>query len=479
MNCTNLILCLGLLAVATTGWSQDDVTDKHSFTSFPTRFLDKLQQKTTSLEARLVIKSQKALQHLANQEVRLKKKLAKKDSLQAEALFGNVDEKYAQLHEQLIKPVDNISSTGEYLPHLDTLSTSLQFLSGHSNLLPNAQALSAPVQNALRSVNELKGRFLTTEQIQQYLHERQQLLKDQLQRFGFTKEFQQFQHQAYYYKQQIQEYKNIIEDPSRLQEQAIALLQKLPAFRNFLQEHSQLASLFRLPGNYASQASLAGLQTRSGVQAMLQDRIAAGGPNAMASFQQNIQDAQGQLSQLKDKLNQLGGSGDIDMPDFKPNHQKTKTFLQRLEYGTNLQSQPSSNWFPTTTDLGLSVGYKVNDKSIIGIGASYKVGWGRDIQHISVTHQGIGLRSFADVKLKGTFFASGGFEYNYQQPFQSLSDLNGIDKWQQSGLLGVSKILSLKSKLFKKTKLQLFWDFLSYQQMPMAQPLKFRVGYSW
>lgn len=477
MNCANLILCLSLLTVSTTAWSQDDVTDKHSLTSFPTRFLSKLQQKTTSLKARLVIKSQKSLQHLAKQEARLKKKLAKKDSLQAEALFGNIDEKYAQLQQKLIKPVKNVSATGEYLPHLDTLSTSLLFLSGHSNLLPNAQALSAPVQNALQSVNELKGKLQTSEQIQQYLRERQGVLKEQLQRFGFTKEFQQFQQQAYYYKQQIQEYKNILEDPSRLQEQAIALLQKLPAFRQFLQEHSQLASLFRLPGNYASQISLAGLQTRSGVQGILQERISAGGPNAMASFQQNIQDAQGQLSQLKDKLNQLGGSGELDMPDFKPNHQKTKTFLQRLEYGTNLQNQPSSNWFPTTTDLGLSVGYKLNDKSIIGVGASYKVGWGRDIQHISVTHQGVGLRSFADVKLKGSFYASGGFEYNYQQPFRALTDLNGIDKWQQSGLVGVSKIVSLKSKVFKKTRLQLLWDFLSYQQIPRGQALKFRVGY--
>jgi hypothetical protein len=466
------------LAISTTGRSQDDVTDKHFLTSFPARFLGQLQQKASSLETKLVAKSQKSIQQLAKQEARLKKKLAKKDSLQAEALFGNVDEKYVQWQEQLMKPVDNVSSTGEYLPHLDTLSTSLQFLSAHSNLLPNAQALSAPVQNALHSVNDLNAKLQTTEQIQQYLRERQDVLKEQLKRFGFTKEFQQFQQEAYYYKQQIQEYKNILEDPSRLQEQAIALLQKLPAFRQFIQKHSQLASLFRLPGNYASQASLAGLQTRSSVQGILQDRIAAGGPNAMASFQQNIQDAQGQLSQLKDKLNQLGGSEELDMPDFKPNHQKTKTFLQRLEYGTNLQSQPSNNWFPTTTDLGLSVGYKLNDKSIIGIGASYKVGWGRDIQHISVTHQGVGLRSFADVKLKGSFYASGGFEYNYQQPFRSLTDLNGIDKWQESGLVGVSKILSLKSKVFKKTRLQLLWDFLSYQQIPRGQALKFRVGYA-
>ena len=479
MRYANLIVCLLLLTVSTAVRSQEDITAGTKLTGFPSQFFDRLQQKTNSLEAKLLAKSEKALQKLAKQEARLKKKLTHKDSLQAEELFGNVDEKYQQLQQQLLQPVDNVSAAGEYLPNFDTLSTSLKFLSSNSHLLPNAEDLAKPIQNALQGVSNLQSRFQKTEQIQQYLRERQQLLKEQLKRFGLTKDLQKYNQQAYYYSQQIQEYKNILEDPSKLQEQVIDLLQKLPSFQQFLQEHSQLASLFRLPGNYASQANLVGLQTRASIQAIMQDRIAAGGPNAMASLQQNLQEAQGQLTQLKNKLNELGGGAEADMPDFKPNNQKTKTFLQRLEYGTNLQSQPSNNWFPTTTDLGLSLGYKLNDKSIIGVGASYKVGWGRGIQHIAITHQGVGLRSFADVKLKGSFYASGGFEYNHQLPFRSLTDLNGFDRWQQSGLVGVSKILSLKNKVFKKTRLQLLWDFLSDQQIPSAQPLKFRVGYNW
>ena len=50
--------------------------------------------------------------------------------------------------------------------------------------------------------------------------------------------------------------------------------------------------------------------------------------------------------------------------------------------------------------------------------------------------------------------------------------------WQQSGLLGLSKVLDVKNKYFKKTKLQLLWDFLSYQQAPRTQPVVFRIGYA-
>ena len=132
----------------------------------------------------------------------------------------------------------------------------------------------------------------------------------------------------------------------------------------------------------------------------------------------------------------------------------------------------------------MSVGYKLTDKSTVGVGASYKMGWGQDIKHISITHQGMGLRSYMDLKLKGSFFASGGFEYNYQPLNDSLLNAStaGVwgdaSSWQQSGMIGVSKVVSIKSKFFKKTKLQLMWDFLSYQQVPRTQPVKFRVGYN-
>ena len=140
------------------------------------------------------------------------------------------------------------------------------------------------------------------------------------------------------------------------------------------------------------------------------------------------------------------------------------------------QSTKSGLYFPTTTDFGLSIGYRLNDKSTIGIGGSYKVGWGRDIRHISATSEGVGLRSFIDIKIKGSFFFSGGYEYNYQPPTERSIALAGA--WTQSGLLGISKIMSIKTKFFKKTRMQLLWDFLSYRQEPRMQPVKVRIGYN-
>ena len=167
------------------------------------------------------------------------------------------------------------------------------------------------------------------------------------------------------------------------------------------------------------------------------------------------------------------------MPEgFKPNEQKTKSFLQRLEYGTNLQTVKASSFFPTTTDVGLSVGYKLNDKSVIGIGGSYKLGLGRGWDAIKFSSEGMGLRSYIDWKIKGSFWISGGYDMNYHTAFSNFDQLKDRNAWQRSGLLGLSKMVSVKSKFFKKTKAQLLWDFLSQQQVPRTQAVIFRINYN-
>jgi hypothetical protein len=186
------------------------------------------------------------------------------------------------------------------------------------------------------------------------------------------------------------------------------------------------------------------------------------------------------MNELKNKISKFGGgSSDDIMPEgFKPNGEKTKSFLKRLEVGTNIQTQKASSFFPTTSDVGLSVGYKLNDKSIIGVGASYKMGLGRGWNAIKFTSEGVGLRSYIDWKIKGSLWISGGYEMNYKAAFSDFIQLKDMSGWQRSGLIGLSKSVPVKSKFFKKTKMQLLWDFLSYEQRPRTQPIIFRIGYN-
>jgi hypothetical protein len=461
--------------------------------NFPTSFLNKVQNKYANLEDRLTKQTEKYLLRLAKREKRLKKKLAKVNSAAAEQTFGNIDAQYDKMLAAVRTDSLPIKKRGGgYIPMIDSVKTSLAFLDKNNAILEKGKEVTDKLKGSVSQVNQLQSRLQQSEQVKAFIQQRKQQIKSSLSKFtslpkGIMNDFTDFNKEAYYYSAQLKEYKDMLNNPDKLIQKGLSLLNKLPAFTQFMKQNSELASLFGLPENYGTPQSLAGLQTRSQVQQQIQSQLAGGGPNAQQYLQQNVQAAQSQLSQLKDKVNKLGGSGsdDMEIPDFKPNNQRTKSFWQRLEYGSNIQTA-KNNFFPTTTDLGLSVGYKLTDKSVVGVGASYKMGWGKDVKNIAISSQGMGLRSYMDFKLKGSFYASGGFEYNYQplnlDSLPSLSTGAGqgeaVASWQQSGLVGVSKIISIKSKFFKKTKLQLMWDFLSYQQAPRTQPLKFRVGYN-
>jgi len=440
----------------------------------PQQYANAVGEKAKKLEDKLTSKSMKVLDKLQQQEEKIYKKfLSTKDSVQVKANLADIKEKYAGLKGKLKEPAI-MSQAKQYIPQLDSLSTSLKFL--------NENSIGGKVKDALAKTESLKDKFQQAEEIKKFINERKEQLKVHLEKLGMVKQLKKINKEVYYYSTQVKEYKEILKDPKKIEKKALELLSKTKIWKDFFRKNSMLASLFRTPGipdDPTTMANLAGLQTRTQVNNLIQQQIASGGPNAQAQFQQNINAAQSQLSELKNKIINAGGSSSNDeLPDFKPNNQKTKSFLQRLEYGTNVQTQKANNFFPVTSDIALSVGYKINDKSIIGVGSSIKMGWGQGWQRIKISSEGVGLRSFVDYKLKGSFWVSGGYEMNYRSAFNRVEQLQDLTAWQQSGLIGISKVISLKTKLFKKTNIKLLWDFMSYRQVPVTQPIIFRIGYN-
>jgi len=477
-------ICLyaGLLWAVANSYGQTDSAQAIGTTSMvaiPDKFLRKMQRSMAAMDQRLTRRSEKLLANLSKQEDHMRKRLAGTDSVGAQQLFGASSEKYAALRRQLLRDTGGVPvpMSGEYLPYIDSLQGALSFLHQHPGL-----AKSGPAQATLTQMQALQAKLRDADQIKAYIREQRQQIGDYVrQHTGAVKllgsPYQNMNKAFFYYSQEMQQYKEMLNNPDALARQALKLLNELPAFQTFMKNNSQLAGLFNVPGNYGSQESLAGLQTRDQVSALIQNQ--AGGAGGQAALASSVDAGRSQLDGYKDKLDKLAGGGEIDMPDFTPNNQKTRSLWRRLEYGANLQTTKNNSFVPSISDLGLSVGYKINDKSVIGIGASYKLGWGNGINAIHLSSRGVGLRSFVDMKLKGSIFVSGGLELNYIQPFASVQQLQMIDQWSRSGLIGLSKIVSMKSRAFKKTKVQLLWDFLSYQQVPQTQAILFRVAYVW
>ncbi len=475
-NTKNLLLILFFLPTGSISFSQsrlDSILNKLD----PQKFASSISKKAEKLEDKLVAKSMKVLNKMQKQEEKIYRKLlSTKDSVAAKMKLSELKDKYASVKNNLKNPAI-VSKARTYLPRLDSFTTSLKFL--------DQNGVGGKVKDALTKTTALQDKFQKAEEIKKFIKQRREQLKQQLEKLGMVKQLKQINKQVYYYAAQIKEYREVLKDPKKIEKKALELLSKTKFFQDFMRKNSMLALLFRLPGDPndpAYIASLAGLQTRAQVNALVEQIVTSAGPNGMQQFRQNLQAGQSQLNELKTRIGQFGGgSSDDIMPEgFKPNEQKSKSFLKRLELGTNIQTQKSTNFFPVTSDIGLSVGFKLNDKSIFGIGGSYKLGLGRGWQNIKFTSEGVGLRSFIDwkIKFKGVFWISGGYEMNYRTAFSNFYQLKNLNAWQRSGLIGISKSVPIKSKFFKKTKVQVLWDFLSYQQRPRTQPFIFRTNYN-
>ncbi|HRE50902.1 MAG TPA: hypothetical protein PK339_05760 [Flavitalea sp.] len=441
----------------------------------PDKLFGAIHKNSLSLQQKLESSTQKYLDKLERRERKLQRRLARKDSAAAAEIFGNLDKTYSELSDRISdSSKHNQGLRHTYSPRLDSMKSVFGFLQANQ-LLSQEPAAQEKLQGALKDYAQLQQKFSQSEALRKSITARKEYLAQRLEPFGMAKSFNKYKAQIYYYRQQMDEYKNILEQPEKLQAKLLSAASHLPAFQSFFNRYSQLGQLFRLPnvGDMAS-VDIPGLQTRDLLMRELGQRFGAGfSPNQ--SIGQGVLDAAAQGEQLKKKINELGANGaDLDMPDFKKNEERIKTFAQRLELGTNLQSTKSNNFFPNITDVSLSLGYKASQNAVAGLGLGYRLGLGRDIRHIRLTHEGVNFRSFVDIKMKGSFWITGGGELNYRSSFKDFSILQDLSPWQKSTLVGITKKYQLKKM---KGNIQILYDFLHRQQVPVTQPVVFRVGY--
>jgi hypothetical protein len=483
-----LAAALCLVVTAARAQSVDSLTIK--IANFPTRLFSKISGKTASLQQQLNRQTERYLRRMARQEEKLRTRLYKTDSLKAAALYPqDPKQQYAALLQKFQQDSTRVfTSMGpEYLPRVDSLQGALAFLNKNPGLVNANPALLAKMQGSLAQVQQLQAKLQAADAIKQFVQSRKAQIQQALSSYthlpsGIGNALAGYKKQAYFYADQVRAYRAELNDPGKMMQTALVLLNKVPTFSGFMRKNSFLSGLMGVPPDYGTGKGLEGLQTRSQVMSMIQSKIGAGsggGSGGVATLQNSLNTAKADIAKLQNKLSKLGGGGGgMDVPDFKPSDQRTKTFLNRLMYGFNLQTTQGTYYFPNYTDLGVSLGYNLGHSNSIGIGASYKIGLGSGWQHIALSNQGVGLRSWVDIHLKKSFSIVGGYELNYLQPFASFQDIRQLNGWTASGLIGIAKTISMKSTILKKTQVAFMWNFLSYYQVPQQPPVIFRVGYS-
>jgi hypothetical protein len=477
----------------------DSIAAVPSITKIPLKFITQTNDKIDKYTNRITSKTEKTLTKLAKWENKIHKLLDKASPQTAQQLFGEGKLTFASMLQKVQEGKSLAeNSRAHYTEYNDKLVTNIKYIETQKADLSNKYL--KPLAKAKEKASQLEKEVAETETAEKLIKERKkELLTEAYKVLGKNKYISKMQQECFYYTETLKNYKEIFNDPTKAEAKAMELLGQIPAVNSFVQQNSMLASLFGNPSFGQSPPSegggaLAGLQTRASISSLISDRIAAGGPNAAAQISANIQAAQGELTKLKDKILKAGSSSTVEedgLPSFKKKDLKSKTFAQRIEIGSNIQFGKPNAFVPSQADLGLSIGYKISEKSTAGLGCSYKLNYGA-INDFYLQHGGISLRSFLDMKLKKQFYVTGGFEMNYNNAFHNFSEVStgfgrmGIgNAWQSSGLVGIMKKISFptssfgkKAGLVKGTKLSLLYDFLYNSHLIETPAFLFRVGYN-
>jgi hypothetical protein len=478
MSLFRLVIFLLTLIICSPCLAQTDSTIE-SLKQLPLQYISQLDNKIEKYSHRISSKTEKTLARLAKWENKIRKLLERTSPETAARLF-NGQTTFTTLLQKLQEGKSIAENyTAKYDSYRDKLTTNLNYLQQQKDNIKSK--LVKPVTEASQKLSELEDNVKNSEALEQFIKERKRILIDQtVQYIGKSKYLQKISQGNFYYIETLRNYKSLFSDSKKAEQTALALLNRIPAFAKFTQENSMLASLFGSPSSNGggAVASLAGLQTRASVTALIQNQIAAGGPNTQQIFQENIAQAQNELNKLKDKvLKAVGSSSDMEIPEGKINPQKTKTFLQRITLGTDVSFTKNNSLLPSVANLALSAAYKFSNKKEMGVGLAYRAGLG-SINRIQMTHQGLSFRSFASVKFKKNFWITGGWEANQNAGFKNIEQLKNYNEWQQAGLVGIEKKITIKTKWFKGSKLSLLWDVMARQHVPVSQPIIFRTGYN-
>ncbi|SFW87397.1 hypothetical protein [Chitinophaga sancti] len=428
--------------------------------SLTPNYINHLNTASIKYKNRIDDYTKKVLRRLGRHERILKSKLEKIDSDAATRLFNRgIKELQDQCKQKLLS---HISSSG----FMDTAQVTLHFLNENGNISKK------DIQKVLGTVQRLQGKIEMTEKVKAYFSDRLIQLSELSKYKQLSSELNIIKKQSFYYREQLSEYKSIFEDKQKILDKTIDRLKKIPAYTDFLTKNSQIATLFNISTDYNNTRNLEGLQLRSSVDQILAQRI-GDAPGGRASVASLVNQGSEKLKEVRSKFPNLDNAA--QMPAFKPNEMKTKLLIDRLEPGGNIQFQKSNYYFPTMVDLAGQIAYKFHKNGSIGIGASYRLGMGEGWQKIHFSHQGLGIRSFADWKLKGTFYLNGGFELTKNSNIPNSGVLKSWNGWASSALIGINR----KQKVGPKLKLNtmLLYDLLASQK-PKTDKIKIRIGYT-
>jgi hypothetical protein len=422
----------------------------------------------------LTFSSEKAIRSVVKDLDRLTKQLKRSSTVYIKAL-AKTEKGINQSIDSIltINHWDKLNLSKKYTSKLDSIATGLNLTKSMSLIKPEIE-----IDYVQTQLTELTGELHKSEKIKFLIETNLQHLSSFKKIKSIEKKITQYKKLVTSYNARIREMQELLKQPDKIGKRLLSELRQQPAFQKYFAKYSELARLFpSAESPIGNINNIPGLQQRD--QLMEHIKTAFGGTSFdPIQLLQTSQQAGQQMNPIYQATQSLQknikatSTGEYEDPGYKG-----LSFAKRFIFQTNLQSSSGNRWLPSHTSFAIGSGYKINPKAQLSVEVVWRMGWGQPIKNIHITHQGFGVRTFLDWKVKGQWWLTGSYEKNHHTSYQEIALASNDNGWRNSALMGISKSIAIKSKRMKKFKVQLLYDFLAPSQAPYTSPWKYRMGY--
>lgn len=461
----------------------------------------------------------KYLSHSQKIQQRLLRKLKRKEDKIARGLAAKDSVLYRQYRQQRLSydSIAHLSRDTAALQRLaakknslvDSLKGVQNFLQKQSGKLNGAAGLAdkagihTPYTDEL---NKLQQQLNTQQNIDELIRQRTNNLEGLAGKANISG-LQSIQKNVYYAQEKIKAWKKLADDPDEAEEEALEYLQGTEGFSGYLNPNK---NAFGGLGNNATAEDLQrmGYQTKSQVNAMLQQKL-AGNLNAVQqqmaqqvqqytdklnNITDKVNEAKKGISEAKQTLNEAKQAKDklkhIEKPAFKRNPERGKPFWQRLETQYNFQTTRATpdGLRPAMLELAASLAFKHTPRLSYGLGIGLSTGLGQNWQNIKFSYEGVSARAFADWKAMYGFSLQTGYERIFRpvnraylpeqqsnpQPSAGNAIREAFGGQQQACYIGIMKRYRINSKV--QGTFLIGYNFL-WAQEGLRSPFLLRFGW--
>ncbi len=315
---------------------------------------------------------------------------------------------------------------------------------------------------------------------------------------GYGQQLQQLsQESSGYFKEMQDIVSGGLTDESPLMKQLESKIGKYPEFQELQKLSTKLEQARKTPEDY--RGKLEGYQDKDKIKSQAKELV----NKHFSQHQDKLQAAQQKLATFKKKYSSIQSTKDMSTA-VKRNSLEGRPLSERLVLGGTFQINPSysrssgsqsttpstsgqpqsslspsgggtsTSKVPTSVDLSPLLGYRLNKKFTLGIGATYRAILNFD--ELEAKDQVYGYRGFFQADAPKGFFLHGEYE-RMNTAVESGSSTDEIyRRWKPGALVGIGKEYSFVKGI--KGQVMVLYDFLYEEGVsPYKRPWVIRFGF--